>query len=245
MTASKDDIIASGEPVNADARDQAADARRALAWLHGARFLITASKLGEMPSGQLPEIAFVGRSNAGKSSAINALTGQKRLAFASKTPGRTQHLNVFEVGPRDAPDAWLVDLPGYGYAAVERAAKTRWQHEMTGYLAMRRNLEMIVLLVDSRHGITDADQTLLDYVAERIRNGSVKLLVLLTKADKLNRRDTAIALGKAEETLGALATDESDIAVAAFSSTTRIGLDDAAIALRGAVDAEPAAGATV
>ena len=208
------------------------EARRALAWLHGARFLTTASRITELPSGGLPEIAFVGRSNAGKSSAINALTGQRRLAFASKTPGRTQHLNLFEVGPKDAPDARLVDLPGYGYAAVERAAKARWQDEMAGYLAMRRDLEMIVLLADIRLGLTESDLKLLEYVSGRIRNGSVRLLVLMTKADKLNRRDVAIALSQAQATLGEMASDESDIAVCAFSSTTRIGLEDAAVALR-------------
>lgn len=208
------------------------DARRALAWLHGARFMTTASRITELPPGGLPEIAFVGRSNAGKSSAINALTGQKRLAFASKTPGRTQHLNLFEVGPKDAPDARLVDLPGYGYAAVDRAAKARWQDEMAGYLAMRRDLEMIVLLADIRLGLTESDLTLLDYVSGRIRNGSVRLLVLLTKADKLNRREVAAALERVQEPLGALASDESDVSVCAFSSSTRIGLEDAAVALR-------------
>ena len=98
--------------------------KRALAWTHTARFMTTASKLSELPVTELPEIAFVGRSNAGKSTAINALAQQKRLAFASKTPGRTQHINLFEVGPKDAPDALFADLPGYGYAAVERSAKS-------------------------------------------------------------------------------------------------------------------------
>src|SRR5690348_14214189 len=101
----------------------AVDAKRALAWTHTARFLTTAGRLGQLPPTELPEIAFVGRSNAGKSAAINTLAQQKRLAFASKTPGRTQHINLFELGPKDAPDTLFADLPGYGYAAVERAAK--------------------------------------------------------------------------------------------------------------------------
>src|SRR5689334_7140172 len=102
-------------------------ARAALAWAHGARFLTTASQLDQLPPGDLPEFAFVGRSNAGKSTAINALAQRRQLAFASKTPGRTQHINLFELGTKDAPDAFWADLPGYGYATVERTAKLRWQ----------------------------------------------------------------------------------------------------------------------
>ena len=113
-------------------------AKAALAWTHSARFLTTASRLDQLPASELPEIAFVGRSNAGKSTAINRLAQQKRLAFASRTPGRTQHINLFEVGPKDAPDALFADLPGYGYAAVERAAKLRWQEVMADYLQWRR-----------------------------------------------------------------------------------------------------------
>ena len=106
------------------------EAKLALAWTHTARFLTTASQLDQLPVHELPEIAFVGRSNAGKSTAINRLAQQKRLAFASKTPGRTQHINLFALGPKDAPNAYFADLPGYGYAAVERAAKLRWQQVM-------------------------------------------------------------------------------------------------------------------
>jgi GTP-binding protein len=124
----------------------------ALAWTHGARFLTTASRLDQLPAGDLPEIAFVGRSNAGKSTAINQLAQQRRLAFASRTPGRTQHINLFELGPKGAPEALLADLPGYGYAAVERAAKLRWQEVMAEYLVVRRNLHGVVQLVDSALG---------------------------------------------------------------------------------------------
>ena len=100
-----------------------ADATRAaLAWTHTARFLTTASRLDQLPAHELPEIAFVGRSNAGKSTAINTLAQQRQLAFASKTPGRTQHINLFEVGPRETPQALWADLHGYGYAAVARAS---------------------------------------------------------------------------------------------------------------------------
>jgi len=104
--------------------EDSAEDKMVLGWTHTARFLTTASELVHLPASELPEIAFVGRSNAGKSTAINTLAQQKRLAFASKTPGRTQHINLFEVGPKDAANAWFADLPGYGYAAV--AMVFRW-----------------------------------------------------------------------------------------------------------------------
>ena len=140
------------------------EAKTALAWTHTARFLTTASQLDQLPVHELPEIAFVGRSNAGKSTAINTLAQQKRLAFASKTPGRTQHINLFALGPKDAPDAYFADLPGYGYAAVERAAKLRWQQVMADYLAVRRSLSGVVLMVDPRLGLTDLDRDARDVV---------------------------------------------------------------------------------
>jgi GTP-binding protein len=205
-----------------------ADLRRALAWTHTARFLTTASALAELPVTELPEIAFVGRSNAGKSTAINVLTQQKRLAFASKTPGRTQHINLFELGPKLQADALFADLPGYGYAAVERNAKLRWQEVMAEYLAVRRSLSAIVVLVDSRLGFTDIDRKLLDFIAPRLANGSVKLLTLLTKVDKLNRRDTTAALQAAGEVLGEVTADESEVSLTPFSSLSRAGVDDAA-----------------
>jgi GTP-binding protein len=204
----------------------------AMAWLHGARFLTTASRLDQLPATELPEIAFVGRSNAGKSTAINSLTQQKRLAFASKTPGRTQHINLFAVGPRDAPDALLADLPGYGYAAVARAAKERWQDVMAQYLELRRSLHGVVLMVDARLGLTELDRQLLAFIAPRVGSGQVRLLVLLTKADKLSRREASAALAAAQSVLGELSTEESDVAVTLFSALKRQGVDDAALALR-------------
>jgi len=210
----------------------AASAQAALAWAHSARFLVTASRLSELPDSGLPEIAFVGRSNAGKSSAINALARHKRLAFASKTPGRTQHLNLFNVGPADAPDAIWVDLPGYGFAAVERESKKRWQAVMAGYLAQRKSLAGLVMLVDARHGFTDLDRQLLGYVWPRLASGDVKLLVLLTKADKVSRRDAQRALDLAQRVLAEVATDHSDIGVALFSALSGQGLDDVALTLR-------------
>ena len=203
-------------------------AKKALGWTHSARFLTTASRLDQLPATELPEIAFVGRSNAGKSTAINRLAQQKRLAFASRTPGRTQHINLFEVGPKDAPDAIFADLPGYGYAAVERAAKLRWQEVMAQYLELRRSLHGVVLMIDSRLGFTDLDRTLLNWIAPRVGTGQVKLLALLTKADKLNKLDAQRALLAAQAVLGELSTDEADVGVALFSALSRQGLPDVA-----------------
>jgi GTP-binding protein len=207
--------------------------KRALGWAHTARFRTTASQLDQLPQIELPEIAFVGRSNAGKSTAINTLTQQKRLAFASKTPGRTQHINLFDLGPKMVPNAIFADLPGYGYAAVARGAKLRWQKVMADYLDVRRSLVGVVLMIDSRLGFTDLDQQLMSFVAPRVGNGSVKLLVLLTKSDKLNRSEAASALASAQAALAEITTDEADVGIALFSALKKVGVGDAAKALHG------------
>ena len=200
----------------------------ALAWTHTARFLTTASQLVHLPATELPEIAFVGRSNAGKSTAINTLAQQKRLAFASKTPGRTQHINLFELGPKGAANALWADLPGYGYAAVARDAKLRWQKVMADYLETRRSLSGVVLMVDSRLGLTELDQQLLEFVARRVHTGEIRLLVLLTKADKLNRREAQAALAQVQGVLSGMAHEQSDIQVALFSALKKTGVADVA-----------------
>ena len=212
--------------------EAAGPARDALAWAHGARFLASAARLQQLPEPGLPEIAFVGRSNAGKSTAINTLAQHKRLAFASRTPGRTQLINLFELGPREAPDALLADLPGYGYAAVARSAKRAWQEVMADYLSQRTSLAGIVLLVDARLGLTPLDEQLLAFVAPRVGTGEVRLLLLLTKADKLSRRQAQEALAQAQRALGAYATEQADIGVTLFSALSREGLEDVALALR-------------
>ncbi len=230
-------MSATVDPATAAAPAAAADlaerTRAARSWLHGARFVTTASRIEQLPGGELPEIAFVGRSNAGKSTAINALAQRRRLAFASRTPGRTQHINLFAVGAKDAPDALLADLPGYGYAAVERSAKLRWQQVMAQYLQWRRPLHGVVLLVDSRLGFTDLDERLLALIAPRLAGGDVRLLTLLTKADKLNRHQAQRALQAAHDVLAGVSGADADIGVALFSATTQIGVDDVALALRG------------
>ena len=170
-----------------------ATAQQAMGWMHTAKFLTTAPQLQFLPELSVPEIAFVGRSNAGKSTCINTLTQQKRLAFASKTPGRTQSINLFSLGKQGVTDAVLADLPGYGYAAVPKSDKLRWQQVMANYLVTRPNLTGIVLLCDPRHGLTELDEILLDVVRPRVEQG-LKFLVLLTKSDKLNRAEAAKAL---------------------------------------------------
>jgi len=172
-------------------------AKHALGWLHTARFLTTAPQLHHLPAYDLPEIAFVGRSNAGKSTCINVLTQQKRLAYASKTPGRTQNINLFALGRQGQADAVLADLPGYGYAAVPKHDKIRWQQVMANYLTSRNNLRAVVLLCDPRLGLTELDEILLDILRPRVAEG-LQFLVLLTKSDKLNRSEGAKALSIAK-----------------------------------------------
>ncbi|MGH8822837.1 MAG: ribosome biogenesis GTP-binding protein YihA/YsxC, partial [Rhodoferax sp.] len=132
-------------------------------------------------------------SNAGKSTCINTLTQQKQLAYASKKPGRTKHINLFSLGKQGVTDAVLADLPGYGYAAVPKQDKIRWQQVMANYLVTRENLVGIVLLCDPRHGLTELDEILLDVIRPRVEAG-LKFLVLLTKADKLTRAEGAKVL---------------------------------------------------
>ena len=199
------------------------DPKVALGWLHTARFLTTAPQLEHLPALDLPEIAFVGRSNAGKSTCINTLTQQHRLAFASKTPGRTQSINLFALGKQSLTDAVLADLPGYGYAAVPKQAKLRWQRVMANYLMTRANLRAVVLLCDPRHGLTELDDTLLDVIRPRVEQG-LHFLVLLTKADKLNRSEAAQALSIAR-----LQTGGGQVQL--FSALKRQGIEEAACTL--------------
>ena len=164
-----------------------------MGWMHTARFLTTAAQLHHLPPIDVPEIAFVGRSNAGKSTCINTLTQQKQLAFASKKPGRTQHINLFSLGKQGVMDAVLADLPGYGYTAVSRSDKVRWQQVMVNYLVSRPGLTGIVLLCDPRLGLTELDEALLEVVRPRVEEG-LKFLIILTKADKLTRAEQAKVL---------------------------------------------------
>jgi GTP-binding protein len=191
-----------------------------MGWMHTARFLTTAAQLHHLPPIVVPEIAFVGRSNAGKSTCINTLTQQKQLAYASKRPGRTQHINLFSLGKQGLTDAVLADLPGYGYAAVPKQDKIRWQRVMANYLVTRENLKGIVLLCDPRLGLTELDEVLLDVIRPRVEEG-LKFLILLTKADKLTRVEGAKALSIARLQAGG---GEAKL----FSALKKQGVDEVA-----------------
>ena len=127
--------------------------------LHQARFFTTVNHLRDLPATAVPEVAFAGRSNAGKSTAINILCNQKRLAFSSKTPGRTQHINYFSVMPAKAEDplGFLVDLPGYGYAEAPGETKSHWVHLLGDYVKARQQLAGLVIMMDARRPFTDLD----------------------------------------------------------------------------------------
>ena len=216
-------VPAESPAARAPARAGKSAAEVALGWLHTARFLTTAPQLHFLPDLDIPEIAFVGRSNAGKSTCINTLTQQKQLAFASKKPGRTQHINLFSLGKQGVMDAVLTDLPGYGYAAVPRQEKVRWQQVMANYLVTRKNLQGIVLMCDPRLGLTELDEILLDLLRPRVQEG-LKFLVVLTKADKLTRSEAAKALSIAQLQAGGGE-------VRLFSATKRTGIDEVAALL--------------
>ncbi|NIM29306.1 MAG: YihA family ribosome biogenesis GTP-binding protein [Gammaproteobacteria bacterium] len=185
--------------------------------MHGAyrqaRFLKGVARLSALPPDAGAEVAFAGRSNAGKSSVINALTGRASLARISKTPGRTQLLNFFELD--DARR--LVDLPGYGYANVPMAVKRRWASLVEGYLSARRSLVGVVLIMDARRPFTDADMQLLEWC----RHAGVATHVLLNKADKLSRGAGARVLAEARERLAAGNGDQVQL----FSATRRRGIE--------------------
>ena len=196
------------------------DSKLAMGWMHTARFFTTAAQLNQLPPINVPEIAFVGRSNAGKSTAINTLTQQKQLAFASKKPGRTQHINLFSLGKQGVTDAVLADLPGYGYAAVSREDKQRWQRVMLNYLMQRESLTAVVLLCDPRLGLTELDEALLEAIRPRVEAG-LKFLIVLTKADKLTRAEQAKILSITKLNAGGGE-------VRLFSALKKQGVDDVA-----------------
>jgi GTP-binding protein len=180
------------------------------------RFLVSAAGLGQAPADSGFEVAFAGRSNSGKSSAINALCSQRALARTSKTPGRTQLLNFFQVDEQRR----LVDLPGYGYAKVAESVKQRWQGFMRAYLVSRQSLRGVVLTMDIRHPLTDYDANMLDWSANR----GLPTHVLLTKADKLKRGPALDQLRRVEQRLRQW---PGDISVQLFSALKGQGIDRA------------------
>ena len=191
-----------------------------MGFFQSAQFFVTVDDWSGLPPDQGVEVAFAGRSNAGKSSAINTLANRSRLAFTSKTPGRTQHINFFTLGDQ----RYLVDLPGYGYAQVPLAVKRHWQQLLSDYLAYRKSLRGLVVLMDIRHPLTDLDRQLLQWY---LPSGK-PMVVLLTKCDKLGRGaklDVIRAVRKE------LAGTIQPVEIIAFSSTTKEGLDSAEAAI--------------
>jgi GTP-binding protein len=175
-----------------------------------AQFMRAVGRPAELPPPGPPEVAFAGRSNVGKSSAINALLGRHRLARTSKTPGRTQTINFYRIGGER--EARLVDLPGYGYARVPQPLRAHWERLVSAYIQGRRTLRGVVVVMDARHPLTPLDRQLLGWL------GDANVLALLSKADKLSRKEQADALKKVETELGREAM--------LFSSTTRQGVEE-------------------
>ncbi len=192
--------------------------------LQQARFFTTVDRLHQLPLLGLPELAFAGRSNAGKSTAINTITHQKRLAFASKTPGRTQHINYFAVGQHpddpETPAGFLVDLPGYGYAEVSKDSRAHWNQTLGTYITKRGDLVGLVLIMDSRRPFTDLDLAMVDWFAPTGK----PIHVLLTKADKLNRNDRANALRTTRRSIESFGSANT---AQLFSALDRTGVDEA------------------
>ena len=210
--------------------------------LQGAQFVLAAHRISQLPADQGAEVAFAGRSNAGKSSALNALTGHKGLARTSKTPGRTQQMVAFSLPPyRDVPvsraqdaqerppaatagesalDLRLIDLPGYGYAKVPQEMREHWKLEIDAYLHQRRSLRGLVLIVDIRHPLKEFDRMMLEFCFAT----QLPCHLLLTKADKLSR-------GQATQALAALrkqfAAEGLHATAQIFSSSAGTGVDEA------------------
>ena len=180
-----------------------------------ARFLTSVASLRGLPADRGREVAFAGRSNAGKSSAINALTGQRRLARTSRTPGRTRLINLFEIDE----ERRLVDLPGYGYARVPRSMSREWGVLVGRYLESRESLAGVVVLMDIRHPLTGLDEMLLDWC----HAADLPVLAVLTKADKLARGRRAAA---SSEVRGGLARFGDRACTMVFSATKQIGREE-------------------
>ena len=203
-----------------------------------ARFFTTVNHLRDLPSTTVPEVAFAGRSNAGKSTAINTLCNQKKLCFASKTPGRTQHINYFSIGGAhvgqhrkdetrvDEIRALLVDLPGYGYAEVPGAAKDHWNKLLGAYVQRRDQLAALILIMDSRRPFTELDIQMLEWFAPSGR----PIHCILTKSDKLNKNESANALRLARTVLSSYVDAQGQafpFTVQLFSALKREGIEEA------------------
>jgi GTP-binding protein len=205
------------------------------------RFAVSVAELEQLnraPLAMVPEIAFVGRSNAGKSTVINVLTARRQLAHASKTPGRTQLLNFFELTARDPSGVTrvvghLVDLPGYGFARVHEETRARWDRLVGGYLSTRRLLAAVVLVMDARRPLAATDEHLLAWLAARGDAERLRVHLLLNKADQIGRAERARALGQAEHRAESL---PMPVSAQLFSGLKREGLDELRMTLAQVVE---------
>lgn len=194
--------------------------------LQGAQFVLAAHRISQLPTDLGAEVAFAGRSNAGKSSALNALTAHRGLARTSKTPGRTQQMVAFSLPPLVQGEALpplqarLIDLPGYGYAKVPEALREHWKLEIDAYLHQRRSLRGVVLIADIRHPLKDFDRMMLEFCFAT----QLPCHVLLTKADKLSRNQAAQALAALRKELAASGTQAT---AQVFSSQAATGVEEA------------------
>ena len=179
-----------------------------------ATFYTTVNHIQDLPMHGGKEVAFVGRSNAGKSSAINTLANHVRLAYTSKTPGRTQHLNYFSLGK----DSYIVDLPGYGYAKVPPEAKRHWEALLSTYLQKREELAGLIVIMDVRRPLLELDETMLDWFATTGK----PIHILLTKSDKLSRQQSTVTLMKVK---AYLAENYPQCSVQLFSSLKKQGVE--------------------
>jgi GTP-binding protein len=187
-----------------------------------ATFYTTVNHIKDLPMHGGKEVAFVGRSNAGKSSAINTLANHVRLAYTSKTPGRTQHLNYFSLGK----DSYIVDLPGYGYAKVPPEAKRHWEALLSTYLQKREELAGLIVIMDVRRPLLELDETMLDWFATTGK----PIHILLTKSDKLSRQQSTVTLMKVK---AYLAENYPQCSVQLFSSLKKQGVEQAEAVIAG------------
>lgn len=187
---------------------------------HNARFVLGAAELDHLPADEGYEVAFAGRSNAGKSSAINAITGIKSLARTSKTPGRTQHINVFSLDEQRR----FIDLPGYGYAKVPQKVRQKWGYIIADYLHSRQSLHGVIVMMDIRHTFTDLDNQLLEWCLE----AEMPVHILLTKSDKLSKGAALSVLQKARNILNKNFShgDYPIFSASLFSAFKKTGIED-------------------
>jgi len=185
-------------------------------------FYTTVNHIKDLPVHGGREVAFVGRSNAGKSSAINTLANHVRLAYTSKTPGRTQHLNYFALGN----DSYIVDLPGYGYAKVPPEAKRHWESLLSTYLQKREELAGLIVIMDIRRPLLELDETMLDWFGTTGR----PIHILLTKSDKFSRQQSTLTLMKVK---AYLAENYPQCSAQLFSSLKKQGLEQAEAVIAG------------